>query len=158
MSSSNATPFCMFIGFSIFCYLVCRWCIQYSSGGFSKTHPSQWGRIFSPPQPHPMFRASPHCGKDFSRRNSTATHRGSTFLPVWPRWVVLFDYWIFHNRSSKLSVRRFSLMIQGFPFKKIFRGHCDPQVVDFGGHFQFERVTYWSLTGYIGSIIINVTC
>ena len=34
---------------------------------------------------------------------------------------------------------------QGFPFKKIFRGHCDPQVVDFGGHFQFERVTYWSL-------------
>ena len=31
---------------------------------------------------------------------------------------------------------------QGFPFKKIFRGHCDPQVVDFGGHFQFERVTY----------------
>ena len=37
-----------------------------------------------------------------------------------------------------------------FPFKKIFRGHCDPQVVDFGGHFQFERVTYWSLTGYNG--------
>ena len=35
---------------------------------------------------------------------------------------------------------------QGFPFKKIFRGHCDPQVVDFGGHFQFERVTYLSLT------------
>ena len=33
--------------------------------------------------------------------------------------------------------------IQGFPFKKIFRGHCDPQVVDFGGHFQFERVTYF---------------
>ena len=31
---------------------------------------------------------------------------------------------------------------QGFPFKKIFRGHCDPQVVDLGGHFQFERVTY----------------
>ena len=28
-----------------------------------------------------------------------------------------------------------------FPSKKI-RGHCDPQVVDFGGHFQFERVTY----------------
>ena len=33
-------------------------------------------------------------------------------------------------------------MEQGFLFKKIFRGHCDPQVVDFGGHFQFERVTY----------------
>ena len=47
--------------------------LQYSSGGFSKTHPSQWGRIFSPPQPHPMFRASPHRGKDFSRRHSTAT-------------------------------------------------------------------------------------
>ena len=35
----------------------------------------------------------------------------------------------------------FSYGNQGFPFKKIFRGHCDPQVVDFGGHFQFERVT-----------------
>ena len=37
------------------------------------------------------------------------------------------------------------LATQGFPYKKNFRGHCDPQVVDFGGHFQFERVTYWSL-------------
>ena len=34
------------------------------------------------------------------------------------------------------------ISFQGFPFKTIFRGHCDPQVVDFGGHFQFERVTY----------------
>ena len=41
--------------------------------------------------------------------------------------------------SSSLS---FETATQGFPFKKIFRGHCDPQVVDFGGHFQFERVTY----------------
>ena len=37
---------------------------------------------------------------------------------------------------------RMNSMSQGFPFKKIFRGHCDSQVVDFGGHFQFERVTY----------------
>ena len=26
-------------------------------------------------------------------------------------------------------------------------GHCDPQVVDFGGHFQFERVTYLGVLG-----------
>ena len=62
--------------------------IQYSSGGFSKTHPSQWGRIFCPPQPHPMFRASPHRGKDFPAVIPPQPHRGSTFLPVWPRWVI----------------------------------------------------------------------
>ena len=51
------------------------------------------------------------------------------------------------GQASKLEthIQCFSLIIafvQGFPFKKKFRGHCDPQVVDFGGHFQFERVTF----------------
>ena len=44
--------------------------------------------------------------------------------------------------SIYLSLDKYTKVNQGFPFKKIFRGHCDPQVVDFGGHFQFERVTY----------------
>ena len=35
--------------------------VQYSSGGFSKTHPSQWGRIFSPPQPHPIHHIYISC-------------------------------------------------------------------------------------------------
>ena len=55
------------------------------------------------------------------------------------------------SKASEQPVRTRSLIrafagplsiLQGFPFKKKFRGHCDPQVVDFGDHFQFERVTY----------------
>ena len=44
--------------------------------------------------------------------------------------------------KNAIIFENYNLTPQGFPFKKIFRGHCDPQVVDFGGHFQFERVTY----------------
>ena len=55
------------------------------------------------------------------------------FMAIYLFWASInFNY--FHTTECKI--------IQGFPFKKIFRGHCDPQVVDFGGHFQFERVTY----------------
>ena len=67
-------------------------------------------------------------------------HEGNPVL-----YIQIRGQWCIHGSS-----------IQGFPFKKIFRGHCDPQVVDFGGHFQFERVTYCSLTGYTGSINPNL--
>ena len=95
-----------------------------------------------------------------------------TFVVIgawWVKFLYVSVCWYQHRSCTQerhheglYNVRTwFSVSIsytdQGFPFKKIFRGHCDPQVVDFGGHFQFERVTYWSLTGSTGSIIINVT-
>ena len=57
--------------------------------------------------------------------------------PVWNRGITRNEtVWRMHTNNVK------RVYCQGFPFKKIFRGHCDPRVVDFGGHFQFERVTY----------------
>ena len=59
--------------------------------------------------------------------------------------MVLKDIWA--------SICNFDTSHRGvFPSKK-FSG----VIVTPGGHFQFERVTYWSLTGYTGRIIINVT-
>ena len=49
------------------------------------------------------------------------------------------------QRTKQLFIPLYTSTLQGFPFNKIFTGHCDPQVVDFGGHFQFERVTHFIL-------------
>ena len=39
------------------------------------------------------------------------------------------------NSHFQCVVSMIGIGYQGFPFKKNFRGHCDPQVVDFGGSF-----------------------